>query len=813
MQQFINNWSAELSAPATASAVQLSVPPAAAALLTGLGSGGYYLLTLVQVADGAETAWEIVRVTANAAGVLSVARGQEGTAAQAWAAGALIEARLTQASMEALRDAAASAVQPGDLAPVATSGAYADLDGLPTIPSTAAEVGAIPAAEKGAASGVATLDAGGKVPLAQVPAAAITNTSVVNTEAAMLALTAQVGDVAIRPDISSSFILQAEPASTLANWQQIITPAVGGGAPVGSATPQALGAASPGISSNASREDHVHQMPSAADVGADAAGTAAGALAAHTAAGDPHSQYEKASNKGAASGYAPLDASQKVPAVYLPSFVDDVIEAANFAALPASGESGKIYVTLNDNKSWRWSGSAYVEISASPGSTDAVPEGATNKYFTEGRVLATILAGLDLATGTVISAADSVLSALGKLQKQISDAVSAIAGKQDTLVSGTNLKTVNGSSLLGAGNLSISGPQVVAYAGTGRNLDLTDINTIVDCTSGSAVTITIPPQSSVSWQNDAEIHVRMSGTGLVSIAGGAGVTAPPIALPVSLSGQGAVVTLKRRSSDVWAIVGSVVGGPDVVGPASAVDNEIPRFDGTTGKKLKAGLKYQASQTDTTTGALLINGAYGLGPMAGAISSGDMNDLGTATEFALYTSAVVNLPTLHNYYVLHIKSTGSAARQQIAFRQSTGQMYTRSYNGTTWTAWEERWGSLSANAVAVDTGSIGYGTGSGGTVTQATSKSTGVTLNKPTGRITTHDAALAAGASVTFTVTNNKVGSDDNVIVNTFTGFLNYRVEAPTVGGGSFTIRLTNISGGSLSEAVQIKFTVIKGAIA
>ena len=72
-----------------------------------------------------------------------------------------------------------------------------------------------------------------------------------------------------------------------------------------------------------------------------------------------------ATEKGANSGVATLDATGKVPSSQLPSFVDDVIEAANFAALPETGEGGKIYVTLDDNKTYRWSGSAYVEISAS----------------------------------------------------------------------------------------------------------------------------------------------------------------------------------------------------------------------------------------------------------------------------------------------------------------------------------------------------------------------------------------------------------------------------------------------------------------
>lgn len=55
----------------------------------------------------------------------------------------------------------------------------------------------------------------------------------------------------------------------------------------------------------------------------------------------------------------------KVPASQLPSYVDDVLEYANLAAFPGTGESGKIYVAQDTNKTYRWSGSAYVEISAS----------------------------------------------------------------------------------------------------------------------------------------------------------------------------------------------------------------------------------------------------------------------------------------------------------------------------------------------------------------------------------------------------------------------------------------------------------------
>ena len=72
-----------------------------------------------------------------------------------------------------------------------------------------------------------------------------------------------------------------------------------------------------------------------------------------------------ASLKGAANGVAELGADGRVPTTQLPSYVDDVLEYANFAAFPATGETGKIYINLDQNKTWRWSGSGYAEISAS----------------------------------------------------------------------------------------------------------------------------------------------------------------------------------------------------------------------------------------------------------------------------------------------------------------------------------------------------------------------------------------------------------------------------------------------------------------
>lgn len=75
--------------------------------------------------------------------------------------------------------------------------------------------------------------------------------------------------------------------------------------------------------------------------------------------------YIPLSQKGRAGGVVPLDNDGLISSMYLPSYVDDVLEYSTFSALPATGESGKIYVTLNTNLTYRWSGTSYVEISKS----------------------------------------------------------------------------------------------------------------------------------------------------------------------------------------------------------------------------------------------------------------------------------------------------------------------------------------------------------------------------------------------------------------------------------------------------------------
>ena len=132
--------------------------------------------------------------------------------------------------------------------------------------------------------------------------------------------------------------------------------------------------------------------------------------------------------------------------------------------------------------------------------------------------------------------------------------------------------------------------------------------------------------------------------------------------------------------------------------------------------------------------------------------------------------------------------------------STGQV---TYNN----AGAQAGGNLSYDATA---GTFGYGTGRG-TVTQETNKSTGVTLNAPCGAITMNGAALSADTTVSFTLTNTSIAATDLLVLNHVSGgtagayLLNAQAAA-----GSASINVTNISTGSLSEAIVIGFAIIKG---
>jgi hypothetical protein len=141
---------------------------------------------------------------------------------------------------------------------------------------------------------------------------------------------------------------------------------------------------------------------------------------------DLQNDKQDISEKGQPNGYAELDGSGQVPPSQLPSYVDDVLEFADLASFPATGETGKIYVALDTNLTYRWSGSVYIETSPNDVNsvngltgvvnldTDDIPEGTTNEYYTNAKADARIANASidnlsDVDTSTVAPSNDEVL--------------------------------------------------------------------------------------------------------------------------------------------------------------------------------------------------------------------------------------------------------------------------------------------------------------------------------------------------------------------------------------------------------------------
>lgn len=209
---------------------------------------------------------------------------------------------------------------------------------------------------------------------------------------------------------------------------------------------------------------------------------------------------EDAANKGQANGYASLDSNGLVPSNQLPSYVDDVVEYADLASFPVTGETGKIYVAVDTTKIYRWSGSVYIEIVATPGTTDDVAEGNTNLYYTDARVRAAISVSGDLSydgNSGIISYSTPDLSGYLTTETDPVFSASAVAGVTSTDIS-------NWNTAYGWGDHSI-----VGY--------LTDV--VGDTTPQLGGDLDVLTNSIITSSIDASIRLKPNGNGRVVIDG------------------------------------------------------------------------------------------------------------------------------------------------------------------------------------------------------------------------------------------------------------------------------------------------------
>lgn len=191
----------------------------------------------------------------------------------------------------------------------------------------------------------------------------------------------------------------------------------------------------------------------------------------------------KRSEMGAANGVATLDSDGKVPSSQLPSYVDDVLEAETLSAFPTTGESGKIYVAKDTNKTYRWSGTTYVEISESL----AIGETASTAYAGDkGKANADAITALQAKTSEQDTAIADV--------KTTADGAGADALKAQTAAETAQATADDAKGKAESANTAISaildGSSVVKKAETANKLTTArgiDINS-PDIEAGTVVT-------------------------------------------------------------------------------------------------------------------------------------------------------------------------------------------------------------------------------------------------------------------------------------------------------------------------------------
>jgi hypothetical protein len=216
------------------------------------------------------------------------------------------------------------------------------------------------------------------------------------------------------------------------------------------------------------------------------------------------------------------------------------------------------------------------------------------------------------------------------------------------------------------------------------------------------------------------------------------------------------------------------------------------------------IDYSAGQYQflTTTGSVSLS--FANWPVAGDAGSVDIAVNITNTAYTLTLPAAVSLGTAgvqgYSANVITFAATGT-----YQFRFSTAD------SGTTITIFD-----LNRPLLAAEGQTIGYqgAAGTGGTVTQATNKATGVTLNKPVGQITLNNASLAAATTVNFTLTNSYIGNTDLLIINqTSTANAGGYYFNAICNAGNAQVSVRNIMAASASDAVVVRYAVVKGEIA
>jgi hypothetical protein len=437
-------------------------------------------------------------------------------------------------------------------------------------------------------------------------------------------------------------------------------------------------------------------------------------------------------------------------------------------------------------------------------------------------------------------------------------------GKQAALVSGTNIKTVNSASLLGSGNVAVGTVTSVGFTG--------GVVSVATPTTTPAFTVAgtsggIPYFSSATtWATSAVLAANA-----LVVGGGAAVAPSTVA-----TGTNVLTALGVNVGTAGSVVvnGGVLGTPSSGTVTNLTGTASININGTVGATTRstgAFTTLTANSNSTFTGG---HGTNAFGAVeAAALLALSSNATGATDVRAVHATQEIQTavtgfydsfrssPTLAasttlsnlRHFAANSLTLGAGATisTQAGFNVGAGlTAATTNYGffgnlaaatgrwnyyaaGTANNAYagNSRFGGVTVPVATVDvtgsvaatttilstgaTSGVGYATGAGGSQTQLTSRTTGVTLNTICGRITLFSTTTTAGTFASFTVTNSAVAATDVVIINIGASATadRYNVTVTAVAAGSFRVQIHNVAAVGVAEAPVLNFAIIKAVTA
>lgn len=321
--------------------------------------------------------------------------------------------------------------------------------------------------------------------------------------------------------------------------------------------------------------------------------------------------------KGVANGLVPLDGNALIPSQYLPSYVDDVIEYANLAAFPAVGSNGVIYVALDTNKTYRWSGSIYIEIS---------PSEVTSVFGRSGSVTAqagdyTASQITNVPAGSI--SATTVQAAIDELDSEkqpVDPTLTALAAfnsngilvqtAQDTftsrsITSGTGITVTNGSGVAANPSIAISDTGVTAASyGSASQVASFSVNAQGQITSASNTSIAITSTQVTDFNEAAQDAVGAMVSTTASVAISYNDASNQLVADVVQSGidHGSISGLLDDDHSQYALLSGRSGGQSLTGGTAASNNlSLSSTSSATKGKINLGSSVAVDEANVRLG--------------------------------------------------------------------------------------------------------------------------------------------------------------------------------------------------------------------